>query len=120
MGIVISIHAPAKGYHRKMEMAGSMLSHAGVPNKVWCEVVCTAKCIRNVTDDRLNGDRTLIEMLTGKVPLAGIMRSFSCEMPSFVSKRKKLDAKSRRLILLRSLPHRNYRVLDVESGMFFT
>ena len=102
-----------------MEMARSMLSHAGLPDTFWGEAVCTAKSIRNVTAGQTKGGRTPIEILTGKVPHVGNLRCFGCEIWSFVSKRKKLDAKSRRGILLRSLPHRNYRVWDIKSGNIF-
>ncbi|CDF32625.1 unnamed protein product [Chondrus crispus] len=63
-----------------MEMARSMLSHAGLPDKFWGEAVCTAKSIRNVTAGQTNEGRTPIEILTGKVPHVGNLRCFGCEI----------------------------------------
>ena len=60
-----------------------------------------------------------MKILTSKVPYVGHLRCFGCEVWSFTSKRKKLDSKSRRCILLRSLPHRNYRVWDINSGRLY-
>ena len=98
-----------------MEMARSMLSQAGLATVFWGEAVATAASIRNITSSSANGGKTPIEMLTGKIPYVGHLRCFGCEVWTFVSKRKKLDTKARRAILLRCLPHRNYRVWDIES-----
>ena len=97
-----------------MEMARSIMYQASLSDEFWGGAVCTASSLRNITAKSCNNGKKPLEMLNKKVPLVGNLRSFGCEVSIFNSKRKKLDSKSRRGILLQSLPHRNYRVWDIE------
>lgn len=98
-----------------MEAYRSMLQQAGLPETFWGEAVNPAVPLRNLTSAKSNMGKTPIEVLTGKVQFVGNLSCFSSEVWIFASKRKKLDANSRRGILLKSLHHRNYRVWDIQS-----
>lgn len=97
-----------------MEMARSMLRHAGLPHRFWAEAVVTATRIMNTISCDANNGMTPHQVLTGTVPNLESLRTFGCEVWIHVAKRKKLEKKARRGILLRSLPHLNYRVYDIE------
>ena len=98
-----------------MEMTRSMVYQASLSDAVWGEAVSTASSLRDFTATSSNNGKTSLEVLNKEVPFVGNLRSFGWEVWIFISKRKKLDSKSRRGILLRSLPHRKYRVWDIES-----
>ena len=97
-----------------MESSRSMLQQPGLPDTFRVEAVSTAVSLHNITSTTSNTGKTPMEVLTGKVPLVGNLRCFGSEVWIFYSKRKRLDPKSRRGILIRSLPHRNYRVWDIK------
>lgn len=99
-----------------METARTILQQSGLPDRFWGEAVSTAASLRNITGTRAHDGKTPVEVLSGVRPFVGNLRTFGCEVWMLVSKRKKLDPKARRGILLQSLPRRNYRVWDIEKG----
>lgn len=59
--------------------------------------------------------RQPIQLLTGDIDFVDNLRCYGCEVWRFVSERTEPDLKSRKGVRLRSLPHRNYKVWDIET-----
>ena len=93
-----------------LETARTILQHSGIPDWFWGEAVTTAAELQNMVGTRSLDRKTPSKLLTSNRPFVGILRTFGCGAWTLVSKRKKLDPKARRGIVLRSLPRGVYRV----------
>ena len=62
-----------------MEMACSMMVHAGLPNMYWAEAVDAAAYIRNHTNtSSIKGFKTPYEVWRGEKPNIGHLKIFGC------------------------------------------
>ena len=101
-----------------MDMARSMLEQAVLPSAFWAEAVTTASYLGIKVPGSRRG-RTPIEILTESSPSVKHLRVCGSEVWIHVPRqqRKKLDSKSRRGTLLRSLPRRMHRVCEIEKNV---
>lgn len=94
-----------------LDMARSMLRHAGMSAQFWGEAVATATDIRNHIGIRRSSVLTPLELLTGKIPYIGnfahsaVRLGYTC-----LNRKEKLAKSSMEAILLRSLTHSFYGV----------
>lgn len=123
-GIRISRSAPhtpqSNGIAERMnrtlvEAVRTTLRQSGLPKSFWAEALANAVMIRN----RIPRDdgKSPVESLTGHRPSLDHIRPFGCAGMALLheSKRKKLDAKSRKCILLSAGDHKTYRLYDPSS-----
>ena len=94
-----------------------MLDESQLPPSFWADAVVSATALRNITATPQTGGRIPIEILTCRRPDVRHLRVFGCEAWVHVPKdlRKKLQAKARRCIVLRSLSYGKYRVWDIDA-----
>lgn len=107
-------------YRTLMDMTRSMLDQAGIPPSFWAEAFTTAVEIRNLISIAKNEMKSPLELLNGKIPSVANVRTFGYEAWIHVQDRKKLENKSSQAVSLRSLPHGNYRVWDIEKPLAYT
>ena len=85
-----------------VECARSILSHSNMPNVFWAEAVNTAVYLRNRSPSTALKETTLYEYLFKRKPHVANLKVFGClslvHIPD--NQRKKLEAKSRKAILL--------------------
>lgn len=105
-----------------MEAVRSMLSGAGLPQRFWAEALATAAYLRNRSPTKALEKKTPYEAWTGEKPVVDHLRAFGCQAFAHIPKdeRKKLDAKSRRCILLGyGNETKGYRLYDQQKGKMF-
>ena len=106
-----------------MEMARSMMAHAGLPDKYWAEAVEAAAYIRNRTStSSIKGFKTPYEVWSGKKPDIGNLKVFGCMAYSHVhdSQRQKLDKKAVKLRFVGyCIQSKGYRLLDEKTSRVF-
>ena len=97
------------------EMARTTLNASGLPPTYWVESVKNAVYIRNRLPDA--GGVSPFEKLFGRAPSMSKLRPFGCLAYMLLneSKRKKLDIKSKKCILLANLDYGNYRLLELTT-----
>jgi hypothetical protein len=87
-----------------LDPARSMLKHAGMPNKLWAEAVCTAVYIKNRLPSRAlpNPNSTPFKRWTQKKPDISHLRTFGCLAFAWIPRdlRKKLDNNAYKGVLL--------------------
>lgn len=98
-----------------LDMVRSMLSECGLPPNFWAEALSAAVGIRNMTATRNKEWQTPLELLSGRKPDVRHLRVFGSEAWTHVMKRKKLDDKGRRGIVLNCLPRGIYRIWDISK-----
>ena len=102
-----------------MERARCMLHYKAVPKKWWAEAVATAVYLINRTTTAATPDATPYELCFNDKPSLRHLRVFGSLGYAHIddSKRKKLDAKSFRCMLLGYAENaKGYKVLNMESG----
>jgi hypothetical protein len=101
----------------------SMLTHGGMPNKLWAEAVSTAVYIKNRLPSRALPNSTPFARSTRKKPDISHLRTFSCLAFAWIhgDLRKKLDNHAYKCVLLgySAETSTQYRVMDVNSGRVF-
>ena len=106
-----------------MEMARSMMAHAGLPDKYWAEAVEAAAYIRNRTStSSIKGSKTPYEVWSGKKPNIEHLKVFGCMAYSHVpdSQRQKLDKKAVKLRFVGyCIQSKGYRLLDEKTSRVF-
>ena len=106
-----------------MEMARSMMAHAGLPDKYWAEAVDAAAYIRNRTStSSIKGFKTPYEVWSGEKPNIGHLKVFGCMAYSHVpdSQRQKLDKKAVKLRFVGyCIQSKGYRLLDEKTSRVF-
>ena len=102
-----------------MELAHSMLSHAGLPNSYWAEAVATAAYLRNhIPTAAIKEDKTPYERWYGRKPNISHLKVFGCMAYAHIpdAQRQKLDKKSEKLHFVGySIRSKGYRLFDEES-----
>ena len=95
-----------------VEMIRAMLKQSGLSPKFWVEALLTATDIKNHTIMRTLNNICPLEKLTGFKPTVRHFRPFGCLVYIHVpkEKRRKLDDKAQSGVLMRCLPHRNYKI----------
>lgn len=85
-----------------VESARAMLYSRDLSPKLWAHAVDTAVYLLNRTPSRKAGGKTSYELWTGKKPNLSHVRTFGIDAYKFIpdSLRKKLDAKSKKLMLV--------------------
>lgn len=85
-----------------VEMARTLLNHAGLDKTFWAEAVNTAVYLRNRLPCRSIGGKSPYERWYKKIPNIQHLRTFGCVCYSHIPKeqRKKLDVKASKCILL--------------------
>ena len=71
-----------------MEKARSMLSGAGLEQKLWAEAIATACYLINRSPTSTLVDKTSMEVWSGHKPSLRHLRVFGCEAYSYVPKEK--------------------------------
>lgn len=84
-----------------------------MPSSFWAKSVSIACALRNLTAVSSYEARTPVEILNSHKPHVRTLRVFGCEAWIHVPKRKKLEVKAGRGVVLRSLPHEKYRIWDI-------
>ena len=107
-----------------LEAARSMMAHAGLPEKYWAEAVETVSYIRNRTPtSALAGNKTPLEVWSGRKPDVSHMRVFGCMAYAHVPEklRQKLDQKAVKLRFVGYSVHsKGYRLLDERTSQVYT
>lgn len=102
-----------------VETVRSMMLHAGLPNKFWAEALSTATYLKNRSPTKAVENVTPYEAWTGEKPDVSHLRVFGCDAYAHIPKdeRRKLDAKSRKCILVGyGETTKGYRLFDPERG----
>jgi hypothetical protein len=98
-----------------IEPVRTTLLHSGLPKSFWAEALANAVAVKN----RIPRDegKSAYESLTGTKPHIERFKPFGCSSIVHLDerKRRKLDAKTILCILLRTLDHRTYRLLDMTT-----
>lgn len=105
-----------------VEAVRSMLSDAQLPKRFWAETLSTAVFLRNRSPTSAVQGKTPFEAWTNEKPNVNHLRVFGCLCFAHIPKdeRKKLDAKSKRCILLGyGFETKGYRLYDVERERVF-
>ena len=106
--------------HAVLDPARSILTHAGMPNKIWAEAVSTAVYIKNRLPLRAVPNSTLFERWTRKKPDISHLRTFGCLAFAWIhgDLRNKLDIHSSKCVVFgySAETSTQYRVMDVGSG----
>ena len=98
-----------------VEAVRSMLADARLPHRFWAEALSTAVYLRNRSPTTAVKGKTPFEAWTGQKPNVGHLRVFGCAAYAHVAKdeRRKLDAKSRKCVLLGyGTERKGYRLYD--------
>ena len=101
-----------------VEMTHSMLSESKLPLKFWAEALVMAADLRNRCPAEALKGTTCYEAFTGEKPNLNNLCRFGCIAFAHVpkNKRKKLDSKARKCILLRYGPRtKGYWLYDPKS-----
>lgn len=101
------------------EKARCMLQDANLPKKFWAEAVNTAAYIKNHTTSKVIGNKSPIEIWSGKKPDLSHFKVFGSVAMAMIpkEKRKKFDAKSKQLIFVGYCENqKGYRLLDMETN----
>ena len=79
-----------------------MLADSSLPHCFWAEALSTAVYLQNRSPTTAVEGKTPFEAWTGQKPNVGHLRVFRCAVYAHVAKdeRQKLDAKSRKCVLL--------------------
>ncbi|KPJ16606.1 Retrovirus-related Pol polyprotein from transposon TNT 1-94 [Papilio machaon] len=102
-----------------MEKARCMLHEAGLEKHYWAEALVYAVFLKNRSPTKALKDKTPEEAWTGRKVNLGFVKVFGCKAYMHVpdQKRRKLDPKSKELILLGYCENsKAYRLLDPVSG----
>ena len=105
-----------------IETVRSILLHAGLPHKFWGEALSMATYLKNRSPTKAVENMTPYEAWTGKRPDVSHLRVFGCDAYGLIPKdeREKLDAKSRKCILVGyGEVTKGYRLFDPERGKVF-
>lgn len=103
-------------------MVNCMLQDANLPKSLWAEALHTACYLRNRSATRVVEGVTPFEAFWRIKPNLQHLRTFGCHAIAIdkIIRRRKLDARGRRCILVGYSSHRKgYRVLDEETGKVF-
>ena len=105
-----------------VEAVRSMLADAKLPHRFWAEALSTAVYLRNRSPTKVVKGMTPFEAWTGEKPNVDHLRAFGCAAYAHVAKdeRHKLDAKSRRCVLLGyGTETKGYRLYDPRRAKVF-
>ena len=100
-----------------MEMARSMMAHAGLPDKYWAEAVDAVAYIRNCTSTL-----TPLQVWSGEKPNIGHLKVFGCTAFAHIpdTQRQKLDKKAVKLRFVGySIQSKGYRLLDEKTSQVY-
>ena len=96
-----------------LETATSMLYHAGMPNKFWAEAIDTATYILNRMPTTVLGGMSPYEIIHEHAPNIDHIRTFGCMAYTYVQRRKKMEKRSKEMIMLGySDQRKGYRLYD--------
>jgi len=101
-----------------MELARSMIHHAGISPRFWAEAISTATYIRNRVPTSALGNRTPHEKWNGAKPDISHLKVFGCTAHAWIpdNKRTKLQSKTVKLRFVGySLTSKGYRLFDDET-----
>ena len=131
-GIIMEVSAPysqqQNGISERcnrtvLDLARSMLKHAGMPNTLCAEAVSTAVYIKNRLPSRAVPNSTPFERWMRKKPDISHLQTFGCLAFAWIygDLRKKLDNHAYNSVLLgySAETSTQYRVMDVNSGRVF-
>ena len=100
----------------------SMLADARLPHHFWAKALSTAVYLRNRSPTIAVEGKTPFEACTGQKPNVGHLRVFGCAAYAHVAKdeRQKLDAKSRKCVLLGyGTERKGYQLYDPRRERIF-
>lgn len=101
-----------------IEMARSMIIHAGVKHYLWAEAVNTAVYIRNRCPTKKLEDKTPFEVWTGRKPNVSHFKVFGCSAVGLNKStgKSKLEAKGRQYLMVGySNTSKAYRLFDTNT-----
>ena len=105
-----------------VEAVRSLLADATLLHRFWAEALSTAVYLRNRSPTTAVEGNTPFEAWTGQKPNVGHLRVFGCAAYAHVAKdeRQKLDAKSRKCVLLGyGTDRKGYRLYDPRRERIF-
>ena len=105
-----------------VEAVRSLLADATLLHRFWAEALSTAVYLRNRSPTTIAEVKTPFEAWTGQKPNEGHLRVFGCAAYAHVAKdeRQKLDAKSRKCVLLSyGTERKGYRLYDPRCERVF-
>lgn len=99
-----------------IEAVRTTLLQSGLPKSFWAESLANAVAVQNRVPAR--DSKSPYEALIGMKPNLERFKPFGCLAMAHLheNKRRKLDAKVLPCVLLRTMEHRNYRLLDLKNS----